>query len=111
MTRKRHFTHKRGGAQGKTPPKELELVHMQHEKWLLLGITHTEMEERKYNDPTNGGEMITFDYGRDNYDGGDDKKPSEDATPAVEGIIKPGIFNDFAIECACIGPAPPYANK
>ena len=30
-------------------------------------------------------------------EGGDDKKPSEDATPAVEGIIKPGIFNDFAI--------------
>jgi hypothetical protein len=43
------------------------------EKWLLLGITHTEMEKRKYNDPTNGGEMITFDYGGDNYDGGDDK--------------------------------------
>ena len=32
-------------------------------KWLLLGITHTEMKERKYNDPTDGGEMITFDYG------------------------------------------------
>jgi hypothetical protein len=42
-------------------------------KWLLLGITHTEMEERKYNDPTNGGEMITFDYGHDDYDGGDDR--------------------------------------
>ena len=39
------------------------------EKWLLLGITHTEMEEGggrgrgRYNDPTDGGEMITFDYG------------------------------------------------
>ena len=75
MTRKRHFTYKRGrgGAQGQTRKKEVELVPMQHEKWLLLGITHTEMEERKYNDPTNGGEMITFDYGGDNYDGGDDR--------------------------------------
>jgi hypothetical protein len=40
------------------------------EKWLLLGITRTEMKERKYNDPTNGGEIITFDYGGDRYDGG-----------------------------------------
>ena len=43
------------------------------EKWLLLGITRTEMKERKYNDPTNGGEIITFDYGGDQYDGGTDE--------------------------------------
>ena len=31
--------------------------------WLLLGITHGEMQRHNYKDPTNGGTIVTFDDG------------------------------------------------
>ena len=37
------------------------------QRWLLLGITHEEMRQRNYKDPTNGGTIVTFDDGTGSY--------------------------------------------